>query len=57
MRIRSMDLTMLELQNARERELQDWKDLFALADERFKFVGVVMPPGSNLAIITGEWQG
>lgn len=52
-----MDLTMLELQNARERELQDWKDLFTLADERFKFVGVVMPPGSNLAIITAEWQG
>jgi len=56
-RLRSMDLTMLELQNARERELQDWKDLFALADERFKFVGVVMPPGSNLAIIIVEWQG
>ncbi|KAH7018391.1 O-methyltransferase-domain-containing protein [Microdochium trichocladiopsis] len=56
-RLRSMDLTMFELQNARERELQDWKDLLALADPRFIFVDAVMPPGSNLSIITVEWQG
>ncbi|KAF4633506.1 hypothetical protein G7Y89_g4613 [Cudoniella acicularis] len=32
-RLRSMDLTMLELQNSRERELEDWEKLFAAADK------------------------
>ncbi|KXJ89575.1 S-adenosyl-L-methionine-dependent methyltransferase [Microdochium bolleyi] len=56
-RLRSMDMTMMEIQNSRERELQDWKDLLQLADPRFAFVSATTPPGSNLSIITAEWQG
>jgi len=54
---RAMDLTMLELQNARERELDDWAGLFKQADARFKFLGGKQPPGSNLWIMEAVWEG
>jgi hypothetical protein len=47
-KIRSMDLTMLELCNSRERELGDWVSLFVQADARFRFVGGKQPVGSSL---------
>ncbi|TVY81049.1 O-methyltransferase gsfB, partial [Lachnellula suecica] len=55
-RIRSMDLSMLQIQNAREREEQDWKSLFKEADARFKFEGVQQPQGSKLAFIQASWE-
>ncbi|EPE27494.1 S-adenosyl-L-methionine-dependent methyltransferase [Glarea lozoyensis ATCC 20868] len=54
--IRSMDLAMLQIQNSRERELQDWETLFVKADPRFKFLGVTQPKGSKLAIIEAIWE-
>ena len=34
---------MLELFNAKERDLDDWAKLFERADARFKFVGSKQP--------------
>jgi hypothetical protein len=56
-RVRSMDLTMLELQNARERELKDWETLFKEADERFEWKGGKRPEGSTLWILEAVWRG
>lgn len=52
-----MDMLMLTLCNARERDSDDWKMLFKQADERFHFVGAFVPEGSSLAIIEARWQG
>ncbi|KAI8962773.1 S-adenosyl-L-methionine-dependent methyltransferase [Daldinia sp. FL1419] len=56
-RLRSMDLTMTELQNSHERELDDWAKLFELADPRFKFQWGKQPAGSNLWVVVAEWKG
>jgi len=47
---------MLQVQNSREREHQDWGHLFKEADPRFKFLGVQQPPGSKLAFIEAGWE-
>lgn len=47
---------MLELQNARERELDDWAKLFEEADKRFKFMGGKQPVGVNLWILEAVWE-
>lgn len=47
---------MLELQNSKEREVDDWKSLFERADKRFRFVGVRMPFGSKLSFIEVKWE-
>lgn len=54
---RSMDLTMTELQNSHERELEDWAELFRLADSRFEFQGGKLPKGANLWLLVAEWKG
>lgn len=51
-----MDVTMLEIGNAKERDVEDWKTLFSQADERFAFTGVTTPSGSSLAIIELTWK-
>lgn len=53
----SMDLTMTELQNSHERELDDWAKVFELADPRFKFQGGKHPAGANLWLLVAEWKG
>lgn len=53
---RLMDLTILELQNAREREIDDWAGLFKQADAQFYFLGGKQPTGSNLWIIEAVWE-
>lgn len=55
--IRSFDLVMSSIQNARERELEDWKELFRQADPRFHFEGATSPPGSNHSLIVAVWRG
>ena len=47
---------MLEIGNAKERDLEEWKALFAEADARFTFKTVHQPPGSRLAIIETAWD-
>lgn len=56
-KLRSMDLTMLELQNAREREMEDWAKLFEDADPRFNFLGGKKPEGASLWILEVVWEG
>lgn len=53
--IRTMDMTMLQLLNARERAEEDYKDLFHRTDPRFKFVGVKRPEGSRTCTIEAVW--
>lgn len=55
-KLRAMDLTMLEIGNAKERDLGEWKSLFAQADSRFSFQGVKQPEGSRLAIVEAVWD-
>jgi O-methyltransferase domain len=54
---RAMDLTMLEIGNARERDAEGWTGLFAQADARFVCKGIVQPEGSRLAILDVAWEG
>ncbi|RYC54100.1 hypothetical protein CHU98_g12107 [Xylaria longipes] len=56
-KLRAMDVTMLEIGNAKERNIDEWKDLIEQADRRFILKGRVQPPGSNLTILEVEWQG
>lgn len=51
-----MDVTMLEIGNAKERDLDEWKGLFTRADTRFKFKGITQPEGSNLALLEAIWE-
>lgn len=46
-----MDLRMMMLQNARERELRDWKNIIQQADSRFYIVGVKLMGQSITGII------
>ena len=55
-RLRSMDLTMLEMQNSQERELNDWKNLFESVDNRFKWKNAHLPDGSRLWILEVVWE-
>ncbi|KAL0259111.1 hypothetical protein SLS55_006616 [Diplodia seriata] len=53
--IRSMDMTMLQLLNARERAEDDYAELFQRTDARFKFLGVKRPEGSRTCTIEAIW--
>ncbi|EKG18836.1 O-methyltransferase family 2 [Macrophomina phaseolina MS6] len=53
--IRTMDMTMLQLLNARERAEEDYRDLFHRTDPRFKFLGVKRPEGSRTCTIEAVW--
>ncbi|KAI1117049.1 S-adenosyl-L-methionine-dependent methyltransferase [Nemania sp. NC0429] len=56
-RVRSFDVVMGTIQNAKERVLDEWIDLFRRADERFVFEGATSPPGSQLSILVATWRG
>ena len=49
-------MLMLTLQNARERELQDWEEMFQQADSRFKWVGARVKDGDSSAVIEVIWR-
>ncbi|KAL7949491.1 S-adenosyl-L-methionine-dependent methyltransferase [Trichoderma barbatum] len=55
--MRTLDLFMQVTVNAREREPDDWRQLFARADERFKFNDVWKPEKSRMWFIEAEWTG
>lgn len=55
--LRIFDLGMIAILNGRERDANEWKDLFERADSRFHFVGVTQPKGSSLAMIEACWSG
>lgn len=47
---------MLEIHNGKERDLEDWKQLFKVADTKFQFLSVYQPLQSRLAIIEFVWN-
>ncbi|KAF5870961.1 putative o- protein [Botrytis fragariae] len=54
--IRSLDMIMLSMHNSREREAEEWQDLFLEADPRFGVLKIWTPIGASLAIIEAVWQ-
>lgn len=52
----AMDIAMMTMQNAQERDRDEWINLFNAADERFHFVQVVQPKNSDLAVIEFIWE-
>ena len=46
---------MLEFHNAKERDIDDWTGLLAMADRRFRLLGCKQPPGSRLAVMEVGW--
>jgi SAM-dependent methyltransferase len=54
--LRDLDMTMLTLLNAREREIAEFKKLFEVADKRFKWVGASQPPKSKMWKIEAVWD-
>ncbi|MCJ1379615.1 hypothetical protein MMC17_002717 [Xylographa soralifera] len=54
--LRSFDIVMMECYNAKERDVEEWAQLFLAADSRFMFRGVKVPMGSKLAIIEVSWE-
>ncbi|KAG9243416.1 S-adenosyl-L-methionine-dependent methyltransferase [Calycina marina] len=55
--IRTMDLIMLTLLNARERSAGDFEELFREADNGFRFLGVKRPKGCRMSIVEAVWEG
>ncbi|KAH7312620.1 putative O-methyltransferase [Stachybotrys elegans] len=55
-KLRTLDVTMLAIANSHERDLDEWKDLFTQADQRFGFKSFTHPPGSNLSILEFAWD-
>ncbi|KAI1501873.1 S-adenosyl-L-methionine-dependent methyltransferase [Biscogniauxia marginata] len=54
--MRGMDLVMMTLLNAQEREEEDFRKLFEMAGEGFVFKGVTRPKGSRMSIIEAVWK-
>lgn len=48
---------MLALSNARERDMDDWMNLFKQADSRFVFLGIKTLENCPVAIIEAVWDG
>ncbi|OAA72143.1 O-methyltransferase, family 2 [Cordyceps fumosorosea ARSEF 2679] len=54
--IRGMDMIMLTLLNAQERDEDEFKALFAAADPRFKFRGVTRVEGCRMSVVEAVWD-
>lgn len=53
--LRDLDMTMLTMVNAREREVVEFQKLFEVADLRFKWVGAKLPPRSKMWEMEAVW--
>ncbi|KAK5995933.1 Chlorophenol O-methyltransferase [Cladobotryum mycophilum] len=53
--MRTLDLFMQVTVNAREREPDDWRDLFKRADTRYRFNNIWRPGNSRTWFIEAEW--
>ncbi|MCJ1270219.1 hypothetical protein MMC22_010115 [Lobaria immixta] len=54
--IRNLDMAMKQLLNAKERNADDWIELFRKADPRFRLVQIKKPHFSKLSIIEFCWE-
>ncbi|KAF1992194.1 S-adenosyl-L-methionine-dependent methyltransferase [Aulographum hederae CBS 113979] len=52
----SMDLIMLSIVNARERDVEGWRELFREADPGFRFLGATKPKGNMVWIMEAVWD-
>ena len=48
---------MLEFHNAKERDIDDWIGLLAMADSRFRLLDCKQPLSSRLAVMEIGWLG
>lgn len=48
---------MLTVRNSRERDREDWIQIFNEADPRFRFVDAWVPEGAALGIVEVVWEG
>lgn len=55
--VRTLDLFMQVTVNAREREADDWKDIFARADPRYLVKRTWKPEKSAMSFIEAVWTG
>jgi hypothetical protein len=56
-RLRSLDITLKVFANAKERDEEDWRRVFEMADPRFAQFKVQLPKGSQrLALISVVWE-
>ncbi|PVI00590.1 S-adenosyl-L-methionine-dependent methyltransferase [Periconia macrospinosa] len=53
----NMDIGVLQLLNAQQREMHEWPELFRRADARYQFLGAKKPDGAIRWIIEAEWRG
>jgi hypothetical protein len=53
----NMDVGMLQLLNAQQREQDEWPELFRRADARFRYLGARKSEGAVRWIIEAEWEG
>ena len=51
-----MDMMMLSLMNARERERDDWTSLFRQADERLRLESIIPMEKGASAVIVATWD-
>ena len=47
---------MLATHNAKERGMEDWRQLFKMADLGYEITSVTTPKDSRLSIIEATWQ-
>ncbi|KAF1841298.1 S-adenosyl-L-methionine-dependent methyltransferase [Cucurbitaria berberidis CBS 394.84] len=52
-----MDILMLQLLNAQQREAEEWLELFRRADSRYRYIGAKQPKGGVRWIIEARWDG
>lgn len=55
--MRTIDLVMLSLLNAKERSEGEFRELFGKASEGFRFEGVTRPEGCRMSIVEAVWEG
>ena len=53
---RNMDMTMLEVLNARERDEEDYQQLFAEVDSRFKYRECRRLEGYRMGVVEAIWE-
>ena len=49
--LRVRDLSMMQVHNSKERELEEWVALLRGGDEKLKLVNVVQPYGSSMSVL------
>ncbi|KAK8110682.1 O-methyltransferase-domain-containing protein [Apiospora kogelbergensis] len=53
----NLDVGMLQLLNAQQREMHEWPELFRRAHSGYRYLGARQPPGAIRWIIEAEWEG